>query len=211
MLTRINATAFIDWNSQLWNAGQLNEQRASRQTERTLEYFASAIESALSGYSNIDLFAVALRFYYGWHRGLTPTPARRAFKDLLAQGLQPTGRGRIRFDWRRAFGDILLDASTVRLHPSVRIHLPDTLRKDTANPSIDREKMVDTAMVADVLQSARTEPDSWRLLFVEDDDVVPAAFVAEQWSKNKGGRTHLIRRRLGSGHLNLQGLLINIP
>jgi hypothetical protein len=67
--------------------------------------------------------------------------------------------------------------------------------------------MVDTALACDLLTHARFDPADWRVIVAEDDDFVPAAFVAEAWSKEKGGRTLLLRHRSQSRYLDLGGIL----
>lgn len=105
------------------------------------------------------------------------------------------------------FGDTLLDAFDHRKHKRLGIHLPDTLRADTTTGARNREKMVDTAMVCDILCSARSDPAHWRVVMAEDDDVVPSVFVAEKWSKDKGGKSFILRDRAAHGFLALDGLL----
>lgn len=66
--------------------------------------------------------------------------------------------------------------------------------------------MVDTALTCDVLASARSSPSDIRLIMGEDDDLVPAAFTADSWGKEKGGRTFILRNREMSEHLNMTGI-----
>lgn len=69
-----------------------------------------------------------------------------------------------------------------------------------------REKMVDAALTCDVLASARSSPSDIRLILGEDDDLVPAAFTADSWGKERGGRTFILRNRDISEHLNMTGV-----
>jgi hypothetical protein len=70
--------------------------------------------------------------------------------------------------------------------------------------------MVDTALAADLLTWAKSEPNSIALVFSPDDDAVPPAFVAECWMKPHGGKVFLSRppNRGQSKYLNLEGLVI---
>lgn len=210
MLRRIDVTAFVDWRAQIANAGQNLESRANRKAERTADFVTGAIALALSTTRRAELFRVKVRLYHGWHKALTPTENRRALDALLSERLLRRIAANVTFDWSRGFGDTLLDAYEHRRHPRLRIHLPDTLRDDLEADGPRREKMVDTAIACDVLYSARTTPQDWRLVLAEDDDLVPAVFVAEKWSKEKGGRTVLLRTRAGFGHLALDGLVWEI-
>ncbi|TIQ32013.1 MAG: NYN domain-containing protein [Mesorhizobium sp.] len=109
------------------------------------------------------------------------------------------------------FSETLLNALPHRLvkqsgRSMPKIHLPDTFRRPL-NDNTPREKMVDTSLACDVLTHARSDSRDWRLVLAEDDDLVPALFVAEAWSKNHGGRTILIRKRKENRCLSLDGLL----
>ena len=106
------------------------------------------------------------------------------------------------------YGETLLSALPSRLTKNrPQIHLPDTLRPSLKKQSEEREKMVDTSLVCDLLTHARSDPADWRLIAAEDDDMVPALFVSEAWTKEKGGKTLLIRRRSDSKYLSLDGLI----
>ncbi|MBF0109819.1 MAG: hypothetical protein HQL76_11650 [Magnetococcales bacterium] len=204
MLNRINVTAFVDWNSQFHNAGQSNQKHPDRQAEKTIDYVSEKLASLLTGMDQNSLFHVVMRIYHGWYQGLTMTKHRIALGNLIKDELVPRKRSNVRFDWSRPFGDTLADAFDHRKHKRLGIHLPDTLRSDAKGEK--REKMVDTALACDLLHAARFESDSWRIVMAEDDDLVPAVFVAEKWSKEKGGRTIILRKRDNNGHLNLNGI-----
>lgn len=106
------------------------------------------------------------------------------------------------------FGDRLIDALPEREIKPWRIHLPNTLRKQRGDaPPV--EKMVDTALGADLLTWARHEPGSIAIVFSGDDDIIPPIFVAESWMKPMGGEIHLVRsrNRAESRYLSLEGLL----
>lgn len=207
MLRTIDVAAFVDWQSQIANAGQLVETRPDRRAQRTIEFVTSSIAEALAKTREADRFRVEIRLYHGWHKSLTRTDNRVALDSILTENLVVTAIRNVSFDWSKLFGDTLLDASDHRLHGRLRIHLPDTLRDELDSKSGFREKMVDTAMVCDILFSARSAPHEWRVVLAEDDDMVPAIFVAERWGKERGGRTMLLRTRAGHGHLALDGLL----
>lgn len=207
MLKRVEVTAFVDWQAQIVNAGQKSETRASRKAEHTINFVANAVASVLEEIGQADLFKVGIRLYHGWYRALTATENRTALEEVLFGHSAPTRIKKAILDWTHPFGDTLLDAYSHRQHPRLRVHLPDTLREDLELNGRLREKMVDTALVCDVLFSARTSPETWRLVLAEDDDVVPAVFVAEKWGKEKGGKTLLLRSRGNCGHLALNGLV----
>jgi hypothetical protein len=68
-----------------------------------------------------------------------------------------------------------------------RVPLFDTLRRRDDG---DEQKMVDTALVSDLLSFSRSEssnfrrgerPSSMAIVIANDDDLLPGPFVAEQW------------------------------
>ena len=92
----------------------------------------------------------------------------------------------VRFLEEVGYGDELLAALPKRAHTRPPVHLPDTWRQQEQNgPRV--EKMVDTALAADLLDRARSDPHEWALILSEDDDMVPPAFTAEAWMKRHGG------------------------
>jgi hypothetical protein len=206
LIPKVDVIAFVDWKSQIHNAGQIREERVSRQCQATLEYVTTAIDKFLVTLDKNARFGVDIRLYHGWHQGLTKTSRRRELELLLHENMHPKAVGQTHFNWQSPFGDRLLDAHELRLHARTKCHLPDTLRQEEG---VYREKMVDTALAADFLFSARTSPETWRLLVAEDDDFIPPLFVAERWSQGKG-RTLVLRRRTETGHQNLKGLLYAI-
>lgn len=184
------------------------------QAKVTLEKAVRAINNTLEDVSDArDKFKVRLRLYHGWHRGPAPTKNREA---LLALENDPNFElarfSRVSFEPQFEYGERLLAALPHRLTNSSharfpRIHLPDTFRRPIKDGENWREKMVDTALACDILVHARQDPADWRVVLAEDDDLVPALFSAEAWSKERGGRTLLIRNRGESRYLVLDGLV----
>jgi len=205
----INVTAFVDWTAQIHNAGAKRISDPLKRASITLESVAKVIANGLKEVDPSSRFAVRLRLYHGWHRGLTPTDNRRALLDLENNpDFQFPYFTNIRFDLPIGYGENLLNALPHRKRKKAPlINLPDTLRPSMENPGEVREKMVDSALVCDVLTHARFDPEEWRIVLAEDDDLVPALYVSEAWSKDKGGRTMLLRRRGQSKHLSLDGLI----
>lgn len=209
-MKRRNVTAFVDWNSQIANAKQRGQAKVERQAALTAQFVAKKISELVEKIdSSADLFDVEMRLYYGWHRGLTPTPSRRALETLQNDRGLPSVEGKARFNWNSPFGDKLLNASDKRLNPKIRVHLPNTLRSGLDGDE-DREKMVDTALVCDLLCHARSEPESIKLVLAEDDDIVPALYVSEWWGKDRGGQTFVARTRGGCAHLSMSGLVLDL-
>lgn len=203
---RQDVSAFIDWQSQLINSGGIGLAIKRRAAERSLSFITERIKEFLEPLDPRAYFSVEVKIYHGWHRGLTPTENYMALRDIFSDSLAPTRLGRASFDWRAPFGNILSNAFDHRLHPVLRVHLPNTLRADLDEPDEIREKMTDTALACDVLSSARSSPTEIRLILGEDDDLVPPAFVAEKWGKQHGGKTYILRRREDFNFLRLDGI-----
>jgi hypothetical protein len=210
MLKQTDVDVFVDWQSQISNAGQKITADKNRRALSTLEYVTQRVASTLIKNGEADIYRVDIRLYHGWHRGLTPTENFEGIKEMLSNRMVPLSIENVSFDWSNPFGHTLSDAFEHRKHRRLKIHLPDTLREDLERPGREREKMVDTALVCDVLQSARIDPVAWRIIMAEDDDLVPAALVAEKWTKDRGGRTTILRNRRESRHVGLSGILLNI-
>jgi uncharacterized LabA/DUF88 family protein len=105
------------------------------------------------------------------------------------------------------FGDRLTNALEVRLYPRLSIHLPNTLRKNSDGDI--EEKMVDSALVADVVATAFRDTKDWIVVVTEDDDLIPAVYVAESALFGSESKVILLRKRGKSGMLNLDNLLMN--
>jgi hypothetical protein len=210
MLRRLAVKVFVDWRAQISNAKQQAEPRASRRAENTVSFVVTEVARFLSTHQVADIFVAEMRLYHGWHAGLTRTENRTALAQLIRENSLPGAAGNVSFDWSQPFGDSLLSALPHRLHPRLGIHLPDTLREGFEKGYRIREKMVDAALLCDLLSSTRSSPTDWRIIMAEDDDFVPGAFVSERWGKDAGGRTFLLRKRYQMGHLQLRGLLTPI-
>jgi hypothetical protein len=95
-----------------------------------------------------------------------------------------------------------------------RMPLFDTLRH---RDGVSGQKMVDTALVVDLLSYCRTEsrnfqrgrkPDSMALVIGDDDDLFPGVFAAEKW----GMPIYVFRvaRDDENKHINSAGLIFKL-
>lgn len=105
------------------------------------------------------------------------------------------------------FGDFLLHAATSRIHPKLNCHLPNTVRN--RNGSKIEEKMVDTALAADVVSCAHRDSDNWIIVVTEDDDLVPPVYAAELALSGKQARVIILQKNARASLLNLENILIN--
>jgi len=200
----VAVTAFVDWQAQNHNAGvsRADDAEAAR---HTLFQTMRMVDRALK--QERPRFRVSFRFYHGWHKGWQRTDGLRAtVRAVDAADFAALSGDRIEFSPTVHYGHTLLTALPERRHPRPSLHLPNTLR-DQGKGQPPTEKMVDTALAADLLAWAHLFPSEWALVLAEDDDVVPPLFTAEAWVKPHGGRALLVRRRPAGQYLKLGGLL----
>lgn len=204
----IRVTAFVDWNSQIHDSAPEGSE-ARVVAERTLEHVSRKVGRALRSIDRTGRFDVSFRVYHGWHKGFEPTANRRALMtaiagaDFLAISTQPN----VAIRPEVSYGDRLISALDARLHVRLGIHLPATLREGRRFDELE-EKMVDTAIAADVVDLAHREPNTWIVVLADDDDLVPPIFAAEAIRHPSQGRTILLRKRPQGSFLKLDGLLV---
>ena len=204
----VSVAAFIDWNSQLMLTGRDIAADpegvagiAFRQTTRRIARCLADIDST-------KRFRVAIRLYHGWHKGYEPTVNRKAAQvvvgrtDFATLSQRPT----VVFSPNVGFGDRLIIALDRRLHARLAIHLPNTLRK---RYSETEEKMVDTALAADVISTAYREVGDWIVVVTEDDDLIPCVYVAEAALFGSGSKVILVRKRAQASMMILDDLLVS--
>lgn len=206
----VNVTALVDWRAQMHNCRLADETDANKQAKETLERTVRVLSRVLSGQSPDQRFRVSVRLYYGWTKGYQQQPSRRAIIETVAatdfSTLSRMPNVVIRPDV--AYGDTILTALPIRMQAAHGIHLPGTLR-ERDRVGRNEEKMVDTALAADLLSLARTDPSDWAVVMAEDDDLVPALFTAEAWMSSASGRLLLLQNREPARRLvNLEGLLL---
>ena len=203
----IAVTAFVDWRAQMHNAGVLGGplfESARRTLDRTVRSVGRALNPEKAR------FRVSLRLYHGWHKGWQRTAGFRAAAQAVGDAdLAELSQARVDFSPTVEFGHTLLTALQERQHRPSLIHLPNTLREQGDGQRT--EKMVDTALSADLLAWAHLSPSEWALVLAEDDDVVPPLFTAEALIKPHGGRALLLRKRPVNQYLKLDGLLRHLP
>lgn len=190
-MTQTSVVAFVDWTAQIHIAGGTGIRNPRTRATVTLENVSKIISSTLkklSANTNVR-FRVTLRLYHGWHRGLNPTENRIAVMDVVNDPdfVFSVNSKDIHIENQIGYGETLLNSLPHRFvqqsgKSMPKINLPDTFRRPL-NDNIPREKMVDTSLACDILTHARSDSRDWRLVLAEDDDLVPALFVAEAWSK----------------------------
>lgn len=200
-------TAFVDWRSQMFNANATNVDPL-RSAELTLKCITATIAKLLTFENSESTYHVLLRLYHGWHKGWTATENLRAVTQAVSDPDFPSNYATKNVSFRQGveYGHTLLSALSVRQHDMRSYHLANTLRQRSGSSRLG-EKMVDTALAADLLHWARESPSDWALVMAEDDDIVPPAFTAEAWIYRHGGKLLIARRRKQTQYLLTEGLL----
>ena len=201
-------TAFIDWNSQLLINGVDSRKNPLFAARTTFARTTKRIASCLSKLEPNGNFRVFLRLYHGWHKGYEPSANKRAANQIIVDTDFSTlsDKPNVTFSAEVGFGDRLLSALPRRIHERLAIHLPNTLRERGRG---HEEKMVDTALAADVMVSAYEDPHDWILVAAEDDDLIPPIFAAEAIIEKQGSRVLLLRyRRQSKNFLKLDEILL---
>ena len=206
----IEVTAFIDWRAQMYNCGMSEEPNALLAAIRTLTLTSRVLSRTLVAQNQAARYRVSLRLYHGWTKGYSWTINRRAIHDAVTEVDFSTlsKSSNVVINPIVAYGDLLISALPLRITQPRQIHLPGTLRDNDSAGRV-REKMVDTALAADLLSLARSDPEDWSIVLGEDDDLIPPIFVAEVWKKQSDGKVFLLRNREEKhSKVNLDGLLI---
>ena len=191
------------------NANAYGNTSPHERAQRTFSQTLRSVGRALS--AERQRFRVSFRLYHGWHKGWHPTDGFKAAAQAVgATDFTALSHHRVDFSPTVQYGHTLIEASPERQHRRPPIHLPNTLR-DQEKGQPPAEKMVDTALAADLLAWARRSPSEWALVLAEDDDVAPPLFAAEAWIKPHGGRVLLLRKRPAGQYLRLDGLLRKLP
>ena len=147
-------TGFVDWNTAIIASGATT--RPGRQdaiAEKTLRHVERIVSDYLKKSVDGRKYAVRLRLYAGWHSGKTRTPYFGGITKVMrayANKTRSYHAGCVAFrggDEGIQLGDTLACVPG-RLARKHGVHLLDTLRQRDGR---QEEKMVDTALVVDLL------------------------------------------------------------
>lgn len=204
----VSVAAFIDWNAQLMLTGRDCTADPEGVAELALRQTTRRIARCLVDIDASKRFRVSMRLYHGWHRGYEPTANRKAAQVVVGRADFATlsQRPTVVFSPNVGLGDRLTSALDKRLHARLAIHLPNTLRK---RHSEREEKMVDTALAADVVSTAYREAGDWIVVVTEDDDLIPPVYVAEAALLGSGAKVILLRKRAQVSMMALDDLLVS--
>jgi len=176
----------IDWNSELRALRGSGDRDGAEVARRALKQVCRRVGKLLDEQAQGEAFFLFFRVYHGWRKGYEPTPRRRALEAARVYNPDnPEDRGLSEYSPRSTqvlrdleFGDRLLGARDVRLCGQARDHhLPNTLQQDRAG--VPGEKMVDTALISDLIHLAAENDRSWLIVVGQDADLVPGILTAE--------------------------------
>ncbi len=206
-----NVTAFVDWNSQLILTAKGQESDPLGTADAAFKQTARRIARCLAAVDDTRRFKVWLRLYHGWHKGYEVTANRKAAERTIANTdyASLSQRPNVVFSPDVEFGDHLLEALTPRLHQRLNCHLPDTVRSRTKPKRGLEEKMVDTALAADVVVSAHRDKSRWIIVVTEDDDFIPPVYTAEFALTGSNSRVMMLQKNVRASLLSLSGVLRN--
>jgi uncharacterized LabA/DUF88 family protein len=177
------AIGFVDWHTAVVASGaELRSKRPGAAARTALEHVERIVSDYLIACPGGSRFRVRLRLYTGWHEGITRTRRFQGItkvKRTYADRVREYHGGRVAFlggDGGVQLGARLAYASPGRLLQKHGVHLLDTLRDRDGQPT---EKMVDTALVVDLLGLASRNEAQRYVVVSDDDDMLPGVFAAE--------------------------------
>ena len=176
------AIGFVDWHTAVVASGAaIRSGRRITIAEKTLKHVERIVSDCLRTFAEESKFEVRLRLYAGWHSGKTRTDYFHGIEKVrgtYASKIRSYHEGRVAFrggnDGIR-LGDTLACVPGRLVHKH-DVHLLDTLRHRDGNRE---EKMVDTALVVDLLGLVNRKEADRYLVVSDDDDMLPGIFAAE--------------------------------
>ena len=190
-------TVFVDWDT----ARRVvpHDIRRGRQgfEARAIELLQNAVSNFLNNKYDKAAFRVHFRLYHGWFSGKTPTEDRKKIEKVGDDGTQRT-IGSVSFSPGFSYSDQLLCGGS-------RSKLYDTLRTWDGE---DFQKMVDTALVSDLLHFINGRYGDVAIVIGDDDDLLPGILTAEAWGAD--GLFLLRLRPDDNKNLNTNGLIFRL-
>lgn len=161
--------ALIDWHNIKRYFAPDFDVNPRRKLPGALLRLQAAIASTLQHTSTSTGYRVFIRMYHGWHAGREQTQYRTVFNGHNEDASMARKIGSVSFAAGFHFGNELACGTA-------RNPLYNTFRSGG-------QKMVDTAICADLLHLLHTKEADLVLVVSDDDDFVPAVFTASSWSR----------------------------
>ena len=191
----------VDWNSELLALRNLGDRETPEVARRVFRNLCRHIGKLLYEIDGERGFFLNFRVYSGWRMQSKPTRRRESLDAARCYNPDnPQDRGLAEYSPRNLhvvrsleFGDRLLGARDIRLcGPRTDHHLPSTFQKN--RDEVWGEKMVDTALVADLLYLALEDDKSWLVVVGQDADLVPGILTADGLLNGSDRRTIFLAR-----------------
>ena len=186
--------AFVDWNSAVKISGASAKMRDGPAAEHALRYVEALMAAHLARSVGRTPFRVSLRLYAGWWHGVTASRYRRGVESVLKRyAVRPRryrdGRVLFRGGWEGIQTSDRLAGIDICLTRQTRVHFVDMIRVLDGEC---REKMVDTALVVDLLGLVRRRQANRYLVISDDDDMLPGVIAAKH--ADPDARVEILRR-----------------
>jgi hypothetical protein len=206
----MNGLVLLDWGA-AQRAARLQFTKRRRKPEDLAEEAIRELDRRVAlGLSRTfpkTAFRLRRRIYNGWHQGTTPTPERRTF-EVVQRALikDPTRIDRVSFEGEFGWGNELLCDGVDRI-------LYDTLVGENrfadspGGKPRKTQRMVDTAICADLAWAARSHEYDHLIVVADDDDIWPGIVLAKAWK----AVIQILRvtRNSENRHLNTRPFLIS--
>ena len=189
---------FVDWNTAIIASGASRTgARVERAAEEALKHTEKILSDYLAGSPARSIFRIQLRLYAGWWTGKTPTDYHRGIAGLRRKyaSRQRVYNQRVMFQGGKE-GIQLSDRLACvnrRLARKERVHFLDTVR---SMDGTQREKMVDTALVTDLVGLVHSRKANRYVVVSDDDDVLAGLIYSESliYSKSLDADVKMLSR-----------------
>lgn len=202
---KVLVTAFVDWNAQICEFRLVNglEESCEPDSSEVLDLVFGKLRNLLSSHRQEQLngkqvqrrFEIHLRLYHGWHEEFKQTRRRQNLGRIGVEELSNLSSDNWVNVRSLSFGDFALKALDTRIEKTTGVHFPATYRRQGKKKNYN-EKMVDTALVADLVVSAvQTDEPSWLIVVGTDIDLMPGVYAAEAYMHGTGRKLAFIKRQ----------------
>ncbi len=191
----------VDWNSELLALRSPQDREGPEVARRVFKLLCRHVGKTLYEIAGSDPFFLYFRVYSGWRTQSAQTRRRNSLESArIYNPSNSQDRGLAEYSPRKyqvvrslEFGDRLLGARDIRLcGPRLDHHLPSTFQKNRND--VWGEKMVDTALVADLLHLTLETDQSWLIVVGQDADLIPGILTADGLLHGTGRRTIYLAR-----------------
>lgn len=177
------AIVLIDWNNVQARLDANFHSNPRKRIKPLVLRIQQEIAHLLSNKTGGAKFRVSMRVYHGWHQDRIATQIRTDFEIYQVYEQLARTIGSVSFTLGYAFGNELC----CYVDP---IPLYNTYRGGGQDKG---QKMVDTAIVCDMLHYARENPDTFVIIVSDDDDFLPGIIMAKSWQRRANGKCFQVR------------------